>query len=516
MAKEKKSNISPVRLTDNTRYCLEPKAKQSQEESKQESSLGENKKDEFTPQPLPDKLIRAQGKSTAEQYSLIDSLNKRTVSELTDHDGNGILVWPHSFTTGNKDNIADMVVLECEKYGDQICRLQTGNLVGYVGNGKAQIDISTRFFPSSDGKQDYFLYYMLAKVFHANIVKLPVGSGSFRDMNLLIFMFPRLLIEALTQGMFKQYVRREYNDSRVRGTIDINRHIRINYPANGRIAYRTREFSYDNNITQLIRHTIEYMDTMPMGRALLCGTKEIEAARRMIVQVTPSYQKNQRRQVVADNRRPFTHPYFTRYKALQNLCLSILKNESISHGEMDKNVDGLLIDVAWLWEEYIAQVVAESGFKHHTSQDSFKLFKNSENDKRFQTVIPDYVLNQQGQQADAIADAKYIPLHRDDRLSADRASAVYYKTIMYMYRFATSKGFLFHPCQKAEVGHLPCTAEGVYHADYEICNGMDCHIHELGMIIPENENGYEQFCGTMREMEVKFRRMLFDLLNIGR
>ena len=117
---------------------------------------------------------------------------------------------------------------------------------------------------------------------------MEVGAGTLKDLNLLIFMFPRLLREALKQGLFKQYVKREYNDCNIRGTIDVNRHLRYNYPPNGRIAYRTKEFSYDNTLTQLIRHTIEYMNTLPMGRAILNGCKETEECVRMIVQATPS------------------------------------------------------------------------------------------------------------------------------------------------------------------------------------------------------------------------------------
>lgn len=44
-----------------------------------------------------------------------------------------------------------------------------------------------------------------------------------------------------------------------------------------------------------------------------------------------------------------------------------------------------------------------------------------------------------------VADTKYIPLDGTKNLSADRASAIYYKTIMYMYRFNSNKGLLLYP-----------------------------------------------------------------------
>jgi 5-methylcytosine-specific restriction endonuclease McrBC regulatory subunit McrC len=436
--------------------------------------------------------------------SFIKVLCARTIEELKADEG-GILVWPHSFKEC-KDELGQMIVLDCKFHVDgKIESLRTGNLVGWIGDGKAQIEINSRF--SSTEGQDYFLYYMLSKVFHANIVNMEVGTGSLKELNLLIFMFPRLLREALIQGLFKQYVKREYNDSNIQGTIDVNRHLRYNYPPNGRIAYRTKEFSYDNSLTQLIRHTIEYMNTLPMGRAILNGCKETEECVRMIVQATPSYQKSARRQVLADNRKVVSHPYFTRYKALQRICLAILRNERISHGEQSDKVHGMLIDVAWLWEEYLACVLAENtGFTHHTSDNAFHLFDKGE--ETFQKVIPDYL----DAENKLVADAKYIPLHRFDRLDAERGAAIYYKTIMYMYRFNATKGFLFHPCNQEDINYIKednekplafTINEDLISSDYKIVD-REGYLYELGMIIPNADN-YETFCDKMRDIETQYK-----------
>ena len=77
--------------------------------------------------------------------------------------------------------------------------------------------------------------------------------------NLLIFLFPFYLKEAMRKGSFKTYIRNQYNDDNVKGTIDIARHIKKNTPFTGNIAYSHREFSYDNYLMQLIRHTIEFI-----------------------------------------------------------------------------------------------------------------------------------------------------------------------------------------------------------------------------------------------------------------
>jgi 5-methylcytosine-specific restriction endonuclease McrBC regulatory subunit McrC len=327
---------------------------------------------------------------------------------------------------------------------------------------------------------------------------LEVGGGSLKELDFLLFLFPRLLKSAMQQGMYKKYVKKEYNDSNIRGVININRHIRYNDPPNGRIAYTTREFSYDNDITQLIRHTIEYMSTIPMGRALLNSDKEVEQYTRQIIQVTPLYQKGERRRVITANRTPLSHPYYNRYKALQQICLAILRKEKMSHGSMSNKVHGLLIDVAWLWEEYIGIIMREEGFTHHTNKTAFKLFTRIEDcyeeGKNFQNIIPDYVWEQGDKKI--IADAKYIPLHRFHKTDAERASAIYYKTIMYMYRFATNIGFLFHPCSFEEAKDYDVTFQ-----DYEIANGKNCHLYKVGLVIPDSNKEYKDFKNEIKERE---------------
>ena len=443
-------------------------------------------------------------KITNKNSRFLKNISSCNIEKLNE-DGS-ILVWPHLFKDCNND-FANMKILE---YNEKENKIQTTNLVGFIGKGNVEIEINSRFSGKENGnEQDYFLYYMLSKVFSANIVNLEVGGGSLKELDFLLFVFPRLLKSAMQQGMYKKYVKKEYNDSNIRGVININRHIRYNNPPNGRIAYTTREFSYDNDITQLIRHTIEYMSTIPMGRALLNSDKEVEQYTRQIIQVTPLYQKGERRRVITANRTPLSHPYYNRYKALQQICLAILRKEKMSHGSMSNKVHGLLIDVAWLWEEYIGIIMREEGFTHHTNKTAFKLFTRIEDGyeegKNFQNIIPDYVWEQGGEKI--IADAKYIPLHRFHKTDAERASAIYYKTIMYMYRFATNVGFLFHPCSIEEAKDQDVT----FH-DYEIANGKNCHLYKVGLVIPDSNKEYKDFKDKIKDHEKEFRKKVREKL----
>ena len=442
-------------------------------------------------------------------------LSSCTIGELIKSEGNAVLVWPNSFQDGN-DELKDQYIFRVlEKDGKSI-EITTNNVVGFIGKseGKNQTDIRihSRFSSEKPDKEgnvnDFFLYHMLGKVLAINMFDLPTSSGSVSIFDFLLFFFPKLLKEAMSQGMYKKYVYHEYNDANVRGVIDINRHIRQNIPANGCIAYRTREFSYDNPMTQLIRHTIEFIRRKPFGKAVLHNDADTEACVQQIIQATPTFVAQKQQAVINDNLRPIVHPYYTKYAALQKLCLRILRHEKMSYDSKtnDNKIHGILIDAAWLWEEYVACVLAERGhsLKHYTRKSNYHLFRKA-NGQPFQQIIPDYYDGDK-----IVADAKYIPLHRYDHLDADRASAVYYKTIMYMYRFNTQKGFLFHPCSKQDAENerekdLINYEElnGIVTCNYQIEDRTDCNLYKVGIVINDATN-YSDFKQLMGKTEEAF------------
>lgn len=465
-------------------------------------------------------------------------LSSNSIDELMKLEGDSVLIWPYSFKEGYEELKGKYIINITEKDGNKIDTVTTNNIIGFVGikhgNVKTDIRIHSRFssktFEKKGESNDSFLYYMLEKVMAINMFSLTSSADSKAPQvfDFLLFFFPKLLKEAMSQGMFKKYVYREYNDANVRGVIDINRHIRRNIPANGKIAYRTREFSYDNPMTQLIRHTIEFMRRKPFGKAVLHNDAETESCVQQIIQATPTFVPQKRQAVINENLRPVAHPYYTKYAALQKLCLRILQHEKLSYGSANDNkIHGLLIDAAWLWEEYVAKVLSErdSGLKHYTRSNSFNLLQTS-SVKKFQPIIPDYYDDEKH----IVADAKYIPLHRYDHLDADRAIAIYYKTIMYMYRFNTQKGFLFHPCSQDDLkvinenrdkyGHLK-VEDNIVFCDYQIEDRDDCHLYEIGMVIEDKsetennqneDNKYDKFKGKMVKVEEAFCKKIKSLI----
>lgn len=428
------------------------------------------------------------------------SLSQTTIGKLMEDEENEVIVWPNSFNEGYEELKDQLIFNITEKANEMINSITTNNVVGFIGlgsngKGKNKIDIRIHSRFASSEKDDYFLYYMLEKTMSINQFNWDTSSSKDgpQVFDFLLFFFPKLLKEALSQGMYKKYVYHEYNDANIRGVIDVNRHIRLNIPVNGKIAYRTREFCYDNPVTQLIRHTIEFIRRKSFGKSILHNDPDTEGYVQQIIQATPTYQVQQRQAVINENLRPVIHPYYTKYTALQKLCLRILRYEKLSYGEANDNkIHGILIDAAWLWEEYVAKVLSEgeNGLKHYIRKGrDYHLFIKG--DKAFQQIIPDYY----DEDNHIVADAKYIPLHRYDRLDADRASAVYYKTIMYMYRFNTEKGFLFHPVAQNEAEDANVLLD-----TYDIEGREGCKLHKVGLVVPEisSDDNYMKFKKLMQ------------------
>ena len=194
--------------------------------------------------------------------------SRKKLYELQDQNPN-LIIFPADIKD-TKDKIHDSVLYILEnEYGEypEETEITTSNLMGFFGIDSFEIHIHSRF--DEKYRNDNFLHYMLSKVFFPNVVDLPHSTGADGNLNLLLFAFPFLLNNALKQGLIKEYQTHEYNNPNIRGVIDVQRHIRMNIPFNGKVAYKTREHSRDNFTTQLIRHTIEFIKTTDFGRAIL-------------------------------------------------------------------------------------------------------------------------------------------------------------------------------------------------------------------------------------------------------
>lgn len=150
---------------------------------------------------------------------------------------------------------------------------RSGNVMGFLGCGDERLIIESRFCGEGD---DYFFQYLLDRVLDfPNIVNLESDANQDnRLFNFLLFLFPYYLKSAMRKGLFKKYIHHRYNDGNIKGTIDIARHITKNTPFTGNVAYSQREFSYDNNLMELVRHSSAIRSSVCFPRKFIPGGDE--------------------------------------------------------------------------------------------------------------------------------------------------------------------------------------------------------------------------------------------------
>ena len=241
--------------------------------------------------------------------SIASCVSDKTLEQL---EREGVFVFPEIMKDAEDITKNQMILQSCN---DMYC---SGNVMGFLGSGDEHLVIESRF---SRGDNDYFFQYLLEKVLDfPNFISLDTNANQEERMfNLLLFLFPHYLKVAARKGAFKTYINNKYNDGNVRGMIDIARHIKRNNPFVGDIAYNQREYSFDNYLMELIRHTIEHIKSKSYGYNLLNKVKDEV---KLIIDATPKYRAADRRRILEANRKnTIRHAYYHEYRDLQRLCI---------------------------------------------------------------------------------------------------------------------------------------------------------------------------------------------------
>ena len=431
------------------------------------------------------KLLRIKDNSQVKKeafleiQSLAGKITDKTLEKL---EREGIFVFPELIMDAD-DITRDQMILQ--SFNDSY---RSGNVMGFIGCGNERLIIESRF--SSEGK-DYFFQYLLDKVLdYPNIVDLESDADqNNRIFNLLLFLFPYYLQNAVRKGLFKKYIRHRYNDTNVKGTIDIARHIAKNTPFIGTVAYSQREFSYDNYLIELVRHTIEFIKKKPYGGNLLLKTKDEV---KLIIEATQKYRQHDRPKIIEENKKnTIRHAYFREYRALQHLCLLILQYEKHQIGVGSRQIYGILFDGAWLWEEYISSLIKDTFYHpmNKANKGAQRLF-----DGNVGLIYPDFISRDHENRV--IADAKYKPI--DNIGNKD-----YLQLLAYMFRFDAKVGYYFYPETGENDGQQLRLNKG---STYEknVAPREDVRVIKHGLRIPGDADSYEEFSRMMGVREKQF------------
>lgn len=407
-------------------------------------------------------------------------ITDKTIADLC-RENESLLVFPYSIEMSD-DRIGESSIMNILNTNnpDKV-RITTGNVMGFIGVDNLQIKIKSRF---DKGRDDFLLHYMLQKVLKFNLFDLSHNNEQEDVFDFIMLMFPYFLKAAMRQGVYREYQNFRHNDSNLKGTIDIGRHITKNVPFVGNIAYSTREYSHDNNMTELIRHTIEFLKTKRYGQSVLNVDRETIENVKVIVEHTPLYNKNERSNIINKNLRAKAYPYYTDYRPLQKLCLQILRMEEVKYGESDDEICGILFDGAYLWEEYVNTVLRHHGFIHPENKlhkGGIYLF-----DDHSGLRYPDFYKD------DMVLDAKYKRLGCYEKVSKVDGDDIH-QVMAYMTTLKVDKGGFVVPLEqkqlKVPTSHL---------------KGSSSTLSIYGIEISKAATSYVDFCEKMKEMECVF------------
>ena len=416
-----------------------------------------------------------EGLAISDEYHLgnLQKIAEKPIGQLSLDDNPNLLIFPQDLEEYG-DKIGKEYVCEVKEY-----KLYTGNIMGFIGYGDTRVRIHSRF---AQGDDDYFLHYMLQKVFAINLFDLKYHSDEESIFDFLIYLFPAFLKRAMRQGLYKEYQTREYNDADIKGRIDVARHIKMNVPFAGKVAYSTREYAYDNHVTQLIRHTIEFISNHPYGGGILMNDDLTKDAVTLIREATPTYSQNERRKVINQNLRPLSHPFFSEYRHLQRLCMQILRFEEIKYGRNEDEIYGVLFDGAWLWEEYVNTILKNQGYIHPQNKihkGRISLFTDGSG-----TRYPDFY------KEDIVLDAKY-KRYADMKLQNIDGDDLH-QVITYMYILAVNHGGFIVPWQYQIEENK---------SQQKTLKGFGGSMNIYGITVNSPAQNYKDYCTQMSQYE---------------
>ena len=412
-------------------------------------------------------------------FALTGKIADKTLDQL---EREGVFVFPE-YIDDAEDITRDQMILQ--SVNDSY---RSGNVMGFIGCGNERLIIESRFSGEED---DFFFQYLLDRVLDfPNLVDLETDANQDnRLFNFLLFLFPYYLKTAMRKGLFKKYIRHNYNDGNVKGTIDVARHIEKNTPFTGNVAYSQREFSYDNSLMELVRHTIEFIKRKPYGSKILIKVKDEV---KLVIDATPGYEPYDRQRIIDQNKKnEVRHAYFREYLALQRLCLLILRHQKHQIGSGSKQIYGILFDGAWLWEEYVNSLIDEI-FYHPMNKGgkgAQRLFEGN-----IGLIYPDFI--SRDNEARIIADAKYKPI--DNIGNRD-----YLQVLAYMFRFDAKAGFYLYPeAEGADDLKLRMNQGSTYESN--VMPRDDISITKHGLKIPVEVTDYDEFTARMKNIEREF------------
>lgn len=327
---------------------------------------------------------------------------------------------------------------------------------------KEEVFIRSRFDVNESCE---FSKYILNKALglKANIlqkVEPSVGRGEILDL-ILAIIFAMQIARAYRKGIYRRYRTYENNDSKLKGRINVARHIRLNPIFNGNIAYSSREYTADNDMNRMILTAYTSLQKRQPGlmRELEKKYTPVKDFISQLKNIMQPASRQEARKLVQKERKKITHAVYSDWESVRKTAILILKYMGIAPEDDGMNINGVLIDMNLIWEKYLVQIVKEQLAERNLnekykckSKEIFKIFEEQHNKNDYRKIVTDLIIyDSKDFQKKLIIDAKYkngwekIASSDKNRISGDEVRDDCFQIMSYMYRLQCSRGGIFCP-----------------------------------------------------------------------
>lgn len=337
----------------------------------------------------------------------------------------------------------------------------------------------------------HFLCHMLEEIYNFKMPESAMQHGEGVVWNKFYQLILRQLwiakfAKADKYGLPRQTVKRTHQGMQIRGHLNVRKSI-LPFFTKKEVVSEYREKEVDDMIGRIVYKAYDILADKETGLRNL--PPQVQES---INDLYSRYHGEQIKITEHDYQSIRYKSIYVSWKPLVDFSWQIIKHRGYNPEQsVDDQGYGLFFDMAEIWEAYVGKLL-ENEFMHCTERNSnIRLFENEE-EKQFQRIIPDYLSRDwTTDKAKAVGDAKYMNLAGKERLQGEQTYSVYYKTIMYMYRFNSQKGFIFYP--------MEANAEGSDHDIKELSiAGTDSKIYMCGFRIPKVQE-------NMADAEKNFR-----------
>lgn len=161
--------------------------------------------------------------------------------------------------------------------------------------------------------------------------------------------------------------------------------------------------------------------------------------------------------------------------------MRILRHEKNKYGAKDDKIHGVLFDVSYLWEEYLATILSKQGFKHpNNKRGTGRIYLALPN--QFPRY-PDFYR----EKGSVIADAKY-------KRNIDTRDDVN-QMITYLYRLKAQKGVFILPTNKVRTKER-------YHL-YGYGEEANAELQKYFFLVPQDVTDFKTFAKEISKSENK-------------